>query len=395
MKFIDRTTVAGQPRLTTDGYLAGMALVAKAGIQVYAGDEVGKPEMDMVRVYRPPEEVFSDASMASFAGKPICVGHPDEIVNADNWKDYAVGTIGSDIEQTEDRKSLQVSFALMDAAAIKGVQSASGDKELSVGYRSTLDWTPGTTKDGQAYDAIQRNIFVDHLAIVKHGRANEGDPSRKHRISDAVWGAAPLSDQSPANHPKKEAPMTEFNQTVVIGDEAVTTDAAGKAAIEKVKADMAAMEEKHKADMEAKQKELDDMTSSKDEADGKLKAAEAKLADAADPKRMADAVAARSLLVDQCKALGLSGDLATLSDADLRKKAVAVKLGDEAVKDASDDMITGMFKGVAADIKTETRDGVVKVMGAGIYSNDAAPSQNQAFRDKVFAIGGVKMKKGA
>lgn len=58
MQFTDVVTVAGTRR-RDDGYLGADARVARTGIQLYAGHEVGKPEMAVVRVYRPEGEVFS------------------------------------------------------------------------------------------------------------------------------------------------------------------------------------------------------------------------------------------------------------------------------------------------------------------------------------------------
>ena len=52
-------------RITNDGYLVAMPRIARSGIQVYAGHEVCRPDLDRVRVYRPPEEVFHADAMLS------------------------------------------------------------------------------------------------------------------------------------------------------------------------------------------------------------------------------------------------------------------------------------------------------------------------------------------
>jgi hypothetical protein len=46
----------------------------------------------------------------------------------------------------------------------------SGKKELSIGYRCLYDLTPGVY-NGQQYDAVQREIRGNHLALVEEGRA--------------------------------------------------------------------------------------------------------------------------------------------------------------------------------------------------------------------------------
>ena len=42
---------------------------------------------------------------------------------------------------------------------------SAGLKELSLGYNLDLDETPGEW-EGQPYDAVQRNIVINHLALV-------------------------------------------------------------------------------------------------------------------------------------------------------------------------------------------------------------------------------------
>lgn len=166
MKFTDRVTIAGTRR-RDDGYLVADARVARTGIQVYAGWEVGKPEKDTVRVYRPEGEVFARDAMASFAHRPVTNDHPDEQVTADNWKQYSVGNTSDEIAR--DGQFLRVPLMIADAAAIKAVED--GKRELSAGYTSELKWEDGTTPDGEPYDAIQTNIRANHVAIVHRGRA--------------------------------------------------------------------------------------------------------------------------------------------------------------------------------------------------------------------------------
>jgi hypothetical protein len=45
-----------------------------------------------------------------------------------------------------------------------------GKRQLSPGYDVRLDETPGITPDGKRYDAIQRDIVYEHIAIVTAGR---------------------------------------------------------------------------------------------------------------------------------------------------------------------------------------------------------------------------------
>ena len=68
MMLFDTVDATGA-RLTQDGYLVAEANVARTGIQLYSAAELG---MDgepgkVVRVYRPPDEVFNKDAMASYA----------------------------------------------------------------------------------------------------------------------------------------------------------------------------------------------------------------------------------------------------------------------------------------------------------------------------------------
>ena len=96
MQFIDAAEVE-KPRVTADGYLVADARIVRTGIQIYAGIEVGKPEMQMVRVYRPEVEVFHRDSLASFSHIPITDDHPAEAVTADNWASLAKGETGDEV----------------------------------------------------------------------------------------------------------------------------------------------------------------------------------------------------------------------------------------------------------------------------------------------------------
>lgn len=53
---VDRAEIADKPRRTADGYLVADVRAARTGIQQYRAVEVGRPELDVVNVYRPPAE---------------------------------------------------------------------------------------------------------------------------------------------------------------------------------------------------------------------------------------------------------------------------------------------------------------------------------------------------
>lgn len=83
MQFTDAVTVAGNAP-DRRGYLIVKAKAVRTGIQLSLGDEVGKPDLRVVRVDRPAKEVFSDNGLQSFTHAPVTDNHPDEVVNAGN-----------------------------------------------------------------------------------------------------------------------------------------------------------------------------------------------------------------------------------------------------------------------------------------------------------------------
>lgn len=181
---MDATDEASVFRTTADGFLLAQPRVARTGIQIYRGWEVGKPEMDEVKVYRSEAEVFDQKSLKTFAYRTLTMGHPSEMVSSDNWKDTAIGHTGGEI--VRDGSTIRVPLLIMDKDAINRIND--GVKELSVGYYSDLNWESGTTPQGETYDAVQGNIRVNHVAVVPRARGG-----RSLRLGDGDKGEKRMS----------------------------------------------------------------------------------------------------------------------------------------------------------------------------------------------------------
>lgn len=166
----DRTQINSKRVYTEEGFLKVPAKIGRTGIQEYLAVEMGLTDREpdeVIKVYRPPEEVFKPESMSSFESKPITNNHPPELVDATNSKKYSVGVSGHKVSQ--DGMFLQADLFVMDQDSIRDIES--GKAELSNGYTADIDWTPGVTPNGEQYDAIQRTIKGNHIAIVDRGRA--------------------------------------------------------------------------------------------------------------------------------------------------------------------------------------------------------------------------------
>ena len=165
-QFTDNVEIKGT-RIRDDGYLVADAKCARTGVQRYLGIEVNRPDLEFVDVLRPESEVFNDEAMKSFAHRPVTNDHPSEPVNSENWKEVAVGQTSDEIRR--DQKYLRVPLMIADKSTIDQVQS--GKRELSSGYTCDLEFEAGVTSEGVTYDAIQKNIRANHVAIVSRGRA--------------------------------------------------------------------------------------------------------------------------------------------------------------------------------------------------------------------------------
>lgn len=181
--FSDVAMIDASPQRTADGYMKAFARVARTGIQVYKGHELGRPSVDEVRIYRPPDEVFAADAMKSLAHRPLTLHHPRENVGAKNWRHYSVGYTGEDVVRDGDH--VRVPLMLCDQAAIDAV-THDKVKQLSVGYSADVRWSPGITPLGEKYDAVQAGIRANHVAIVPDARGGDklaiGDQNR-HQLS--------------------------------------------------------------------------------------------------------------------------------------------------------------------------------------------------------------------
>lgn len=336
LKFVEDGELSGT-RITSDGYLVADVKCARTGIQEYRGYEFGFPNVDVFRVFRPEEEVFSEKSLATFAGKPATDDHPDEPVTADNWKKYSVGNIGNEV--LRDGDFVRVPLVLMDSEVIQKVQS--GKTSLSMGYVMALDFEEGTTPEGEQYDAVMRDLKMNHLAIVEKGRAGP-----EVRIGDS-WGATPKPE---------DGKTIKMNlKTIVVDGIPVETNDAGAQVIEKLRAEATAQKEAHdkvvaekdaaaKNAVESVKAERDSVVADKDRA---LAAKDAEI-DSLKGQILTDSemdvrVAQRAELVSRAKQMAKDADFAGKSDLEIKTIAVDASKGDGFCADKAPAYIEAAF----------------------------------------------------
>lgn len=165
MKILINEKLSEHKYKTPEGYLICVdSVLARTGKQTYRRNEVfGDSDDDSeIEVDRPAKEVFSDATLASFENKPITVEHPDEDVNAENYKDYAVGFVRDVHKGVDNGMDVIVgTLVITDAKTIEEIENGE-HTDLSCGYDCDI-----TDEENPQ----QRNIRGNHVALCAQGRA--------------------------------------------------------------------------------------------------------------------------------------------------------------------------------------------------------------------------------
>ena len=150
-----------------EGYLICVNVpIARSGTQQYQQDEIGEHGEKIVTVNRPEEEVFSEATIASFEGMPVTNDHPDtdDGVNSENISFLQKGHCQNVRRGTGPNKDLLIAdLVITDPQTIQDVLD--GKREISCGYNYVMD-----EEDGKY---TQRQIRGNHIAIVDKGRAGK------------------------------------------------------------------------------------------------------------------------------------------------------------------------------------------------------------------------------
>ena len=152
-----------------NGFLKLPITATRTGIFVYR-----LPDGSEFRELRPAEEVFDTESLESMRGLPMTKRHPTTMVDSKNAKELSIGFTSDTVSRDGD--FVRTTGTITDQEAIDSI--AKEDlKEVSCGYVCDVEETPGVI-NGEKFDAIQRNIRYNHLAIVEKGRA--GPKARLH-----------------------------------------------------------------------------------------------------------------------------------------------------------------------------------------------------------------------
>ena len=381
---LDEGTPLKRAKQTEDGYIYFEGRATRAGVFKYM-DGKGNAFYEL----RPPEEVSNPASLATLARKPITDLHPSEFVDSENIQKYSVGTIDGEIVWEHDFEDgyVKVRGVINRKDAVDSV-NIKNRTEFSCGYVADIEVNPGVWTDSKGvdhrYDAIQRNIRYNHLALVDSGRAGK---EVKLRVDDAYQ----ISDSADRTPPKTTPPKKEVSMKIRIDGREYAADepAAQRAIDDMVDARTKAVEAVTgiKAKLDASEATLADLRVKLTALEGKAAELDVLKADAANKPTQADQDAARLDWFDTRQALLAQVDTrqivldAAITNDEI-KRAIVLSRFDEADLPSQAHIDAAFSLMSKEDFKpAKTGDTIAKAIvdGAGAGVEDALMNAQAAY----------------
>lgn len=352
-------SVQVKAKIDDNGFLVDRPIVARIGLQVY------KTPFGERREFRPASEVFKADSLASFAGKPITLGHVT--VTPENADQVVVGSCAGagvpngigveaplsiyvkraiDSARKRDTAELSVGYTSIDIDKPGWGNNATGEyfflEDMPEGWKADSD-------DWVEFDAVQTNIKVNHIALVFRGRA----------------GIAKLNLDSEQEFPydmETDSQKEEKTMTVKIKIDSAEVEVSKDVAthIENLNAQIAAAQGKAdglEAERDALQEKVDGLPAEIEKAVAQAKADAKELADlvsiAAEAGVKTDGLDAKGIKIAYVKEVS-GKDVSEKSDAYIEAAFDIAKESDKMAEQR---------KAVKGDaLETEKADGEVKAL---------------------------------
>ena len=334
---------------TPEGYLRVWCRAARSGTQLYR-----RADGSQVREYRPPEEVSSPDSLSTFGMKPATWGHPPVLLDSANTKQFQVGYSGSQVRYTDG--FVEVALVVTDQYAIEKIKRKDAT-EVSAGYKVDFDPTPGITPEGEEYAGVQRNIRVNHIAIVPRGRAGPEVRLLLDRM-DAADAVAALPEHEMA--PQSSSTASPVMATVKLDGLEIDLPAEAASAVQSYSRDMGRQlqaltteRDELATKLDSLQADFDSLAYDKEAAEGRADALEEQLAASGDARidtLELDQLVAERLATLQRLAPAFTDDFKFdgIDDASLYVQAFENLTGSAPREDAEPAYIQGVVEGILA-----------------------------------------------
>lgn len=320
-------------QVTKEGYLTVKAPVTRPGVFPYQRAD-GNIQLEA----KLPENLFSGETIQSLNAKPVTDNHPREPVTAGNYQKYSIGMTHTDSAVSDNM--LFVSFTITDSATIDKVKN--GKRELSLGFESEVVEEKGTYA-GERYDAVQKSVLVNHLAIVDEGRVGP-------EIAIRGDSAAFMIDSK-----NKEKQGGNKMPVLKIDNKEYEVDSVVKSRFDALEAKLDAANTKA-AKSDTLEGERDGLKTKLDKAESDLAEANKK---AMTEEEIENAVTERAALLDSAKVmLGDSYDFKGKTAREIKEAAIKSSNDSFDSKDKSDEYVNAFYDAmtVTADAKGYTAD---------------------------------------
>lgn len=209
--------------------------ISKEGVFPYLGKTIS-PQLEpdkIYYVYRPAEELSSEETLESFNAVPLSDEHE---MLGDGFTPYDKKPASGVLFNTHARDGEMYGDLKIFSETLKD-EISNGKKELSLGYLCEYELKKGVW-NGQPYDAVQKNLRGNHIALVERGRM--GSDVRVYdkaitmdKLDIVIDNAIPSGDGSPKESGEAVSP-TNIGDNQMVDKE--TMDADKREAIREIMA---------------------------------------------------------------------------------------------------------------------------------------------------------------
>ena len=192
-------------KITREGYLKATAALTRVGVQSYQlSDFTGNAEdaNTIAKVLRPPKTVFSEDTIESAKLKPVTMYHPSEMVDSENHRNYAVGSIGENVYKL-DADRLGATILITNKDVVKEINDGKV-REVSMGYSADVKEESGNYNGDSYTHVFDGAMTINHCAIVSKGRCG---------------GEVSILDSKNSTQPKDNKTMTKEDILKFITDD--------------------------------------------------------------------------------------------------------------------------------------------------------------------------------
>lgn len=202
LRFYYGSRISENMTTTPEGYLICLNVpIARTGAQQYLRSELGLTDGDpsaIIDVLRADDEVFAQATLASFEGKPVTDDHPPVSVTTENIVAYDCGHAQNIRRGTGDESDLLIADLFITSPRLIAEIQQQGRREISCGY----DCEYVQDDEGRIF---QRSIRGNHIAVVPAGRAGRRVAIKDSQESEPTTTYEERGKKTMANSKKNQS----------------------------------------------------------------------------------------------------------------------------------------------------------------------------------------------